>query len=173
MPTKPFNLQFPAADLQKYADEYSYPREPADAIAAGQKAADDGRYTRDGVLAVVNWKSARTKDRITTDAVIRAATADAFATDDETARMEALTTLPGVGVPVASALLLFACGESYPILDVNALASLGHKRRGVYPTEFWVRYLTFVRHLAAENGMSARTVEKALWENDKQRKASC
>ena len=65
--------------------------------------------------------------------------------------MEALTTIPGVGVPIGSALLLFACGDSDPILDVNALASLDHEGRGQCPTEFWLRYLAFVRQLVAEN----------------------
>jgi hypothetical protein len=174
VPLKPFVLQFPAADLRRYADEFSYNRSPANAIATGQAAAQAGRYTRDGVIAVVDWKSPRTKGRITAaDGEIQAATANALSADNEQTRMETLTALPGVGVPVASALLLFALGETYPILDVNALASLGHKRRGINPTEFWLRYLAFVRQLAEQNGITARAVEKALWEYEKQRKAQC
>lgn len=174
MPVKPFVLQFPATQLQKYADEFSYKRDPAGAIAAGHAAAQDGRYTRDGVLAVVNWKAARSKSLIgSSDDEIKAATATALTAQGEAGRMEALTAIPGVGAPVGSALLLFACGDTYPILDVNALASLDHKGRGRYPTEFWLRYLGFVRQLAAENHMSAREVEKALWEYEKQRKANC
>lgn len=173
MPIKPFDLQFPAAQLQHYADAYSYNRNPAAAIAAGE-AAQDGGYSRDGLLDVVKWKAARRQDLITsTDAVIRATTADAFETNDEVERMEKLTELPGIGVPQASALLLFALGEDFPILDVNALEALGHRGRGQYPASFWVRYLNHVRALAAANGMTPRQVDKALWEFRKQQKANC
>jgi hypothetical protein len=174
VPVKPFVLQFPASELPKYAAEFSYKRDPSAAIAAGDDAAKEGCYTKEGLCEVVNWKSARSKPLVTSSSTeIEEATSTAFASTDEAARMEALTALPGVEVPIASALLLFACGDDYPILDVKALASLGHKGRSLYPTSFWLRYLECVRKLAAQNSMTAREVEKALWEWETQRRKNC
>jgi hypothetical protein len=51
--------------------------------------------------------------------------------------------------------LYFAFPDDYPILDVRALESLGHKTsRTVYPTDFWVEYL--LARLPADRGRSGR-----------------
>ena len=78
--------------------------------------------------------------------------------------MDALLSLEGVGVPTGSALLHFAHPESYPILDVRALESLGRKSRGTYPVSFWVDYLTACRSLSSKCGVSIRELDKALWQ---------
>ena len=83
--------------------------------------------------------------------------------------MEALISLEGVGVPTGSVLLHFAYPESYPILDVRALQSLGSLPRSVYPVSFWLDYLDCCRALAAQLGVSMRTLDKALWQHSKQR----
>ena len=56
----------------------------------------------------------------------------------------------------------------YPILDVRALASLGHRGRSVYPVSFWIRYLEACRRLAAEHYVSIRELDKALWQWSKE-----
>ena len=86
----------------------------------------------------------------------------------EQARMEALTSLQGVGVPTGSTLLYFAFPEDYPILDVRALNALGHKSRSVYPVGFWLAYLEACRELALEHGVSLRALDKALWQWSKE-----
>ncbi|MDQ3933335.1 MAG: hypothetical protein M3340_01745 [Actinomycetota bacterium] len=169
MPKKPFVLQFEPAELPGYAVQYSYKRDPAAAIAAGDAAAQDRRYTRDGVLAVIKWKAARANTRLEPDEdVVKATTHAALTTADETLRMDRLTELDGVGVPIASALLFFTEPTRYPMLDRRAVRSLGHAPRGKYPTEFWVRYLTFCRQLANDHGLTMRELDKALWEYDHQ-----
>ena len=99
---------------------------------------------------------------------VRAATAAAFATADEAARVAALLRLHGVGVPTASALLYFAFPERYPILDVRALESLGSRGRSTYPVPFWLAYLEACRAIAAEHGVTVRTLDMALWQYSKE-----
>ena len=86
--------------------------------------------------------------------------------------MQALLSLSGVGVPTASTLLYFAFPALYPILDVRALESLGVKPRSQYPISFWLGYLEACRALAAQCGVSIRTLDKALWQWSKERSAA-
>ena len=58
---------------------------------------------------------------------------------------------------------------SYAILDRYAVESLGHRRRGQYPPTFWVRYLGWPRAAADAAGLTAREIDKALWEHGKRR----
>ncbi len=83
--------------------------------------------------------------------------------------MQALLELEGVGVPTASTLLYFAFPESYPILDIRALESLGVKSRSVYPVGFWLEYLAACRELAERHHVDLRTLDKALWQHSKER----
>jgi hypothetical protein len=100
---------------------------------------------------------------------IRTATSVALSpASSEQTRMEALTSLEGVGVPTASTLLYFAFPADYPILDVRALHALGHKPRSVYPTSYWLAYLDACRGLAAAHGVSMRALDKALWQWSKE-----
>jgi transposase len=85
--------------------------------------------------------------------------------------MSALLGLSGVGVPTASALLMFAFPDDYPILDVRALESLGVKPRTQYPIGFWLAYLECCRELANRHGVHIRTLDKALWQHSKERSA--
>jgi hypothetical protein len=164
-----FELRFPPDDIEVLAGRFSYD-EDAGCLAAGAAAAARRYYTRDEFLKVCDWKSARSRPLVqSNDApTVEAATRAAFETSDEGARVGALCGLRGVGVPIASALLHFAFPDRYPILDVRALESLGRKGRSLYPVSFWVAYLDACRRLAAEHGVSLRTLDKALWQHSKE-----
>jgi hypothetical protein len=163
-----FRLQFDPGRIARLAAEFRYPDEDQVA-AAGRRARERGYYTRDDARTVYRWKARRSEGRfaVVDERTVRETTRRAFAAQDETERIETLTSLPGVGVPVASALLHFAFPDAYPILDVRALESLGVKRRSVYPASFWVQYVAFYRALAAEQGVSLRTLDAALWQHSK------
>jgi hypothetical protein len=140
-------------------------------LRAGAAALARGHYARREFLLVCAWKTPRSRPRVAANrpAAIRAATALALhASSAEQARIDALTSLDGVGVPTASTLLYAALPAEYPILDVRALHALGHKPRSVYPTSYWLGYLEACRALAAEHGVSLRTLDKALWQWSKE-----
>ncbi len=163
-----FRLRFDPALIPALAEAFGEVDESR-ASSAGARARGLGHYTREDFLTVYRWKAARSEPRaaVSDEATIVAATARSFAALEEAARFEALTVLPGVGGPVASALLHFAFPEGYPILDVRALESLGVKARSVYPTAFWVEYVEYCRELAPAHGVSLRTLDKALWQYSK------
>ena len=165
VPPKRFSREWAEA----LAERYNYADDAA-ARAAGEAAVDRGWYTHDEFLAVVRWKSARVVPLAgeNTAADIEDRSRAAFAAGDELTRVRALLELRGVGVPVASALLHFAFPDRYPILDFRALATLGDtRRRTTYVPDEWVEYVTRCRDLAAQNGVSMRVLDKALWQASK------
>jgi len=165
-----FALQFDPAEIPALAARFPA-TDDGPAVAAGAAARAAGHYTRAQFLLVCAWKSPRSRPLVAAngEAAVRAATGIALAATDERIRMEALLTLSGVGVPTASTLLYFAEPDRYPILDVRALASLGERSvRSTYPVAYWLEYLEACRALAARHGVGLRTLDKALWQYDRE-----
>ncbi len=167
-----FELQFPPREIGALAIRFGSVDDPG-FLAVGVGARARGHYTRAEFIEVCAWKTVRSRPKVAANPEVAVidATSRAFATDDEAARMAALLELEGVGVPTASTLLYCAFPDDYPILDVRALDSLGVKPRSQYPIAFWLSYLAACRELAADNGVSIRTLDKALWQHSKERSA--
>src|SRR6266576_6854462 len=165
-----FAMQFDPSEIGALAERFAYEDDPA-VRAAGEAVRSRGHYTREEFLRVCEWKSARSRPKVAANdtKAIEVQTALALTSHDEAGRMEALTALEGLGVPTASVLLHFAFPSDYPILDVRALESLGVRGRSTYPLSFWLEYLAACRHLAAEHGVSLRTLDKALWQHSRER----
>ena len=169
-PVPAFEIQFPPEQVPDLAARFPSGDE-SDREAVGAAARARGYYRRREFLSVCAWKTPRSAPRVALNSgpAVRAVTRRALAEPDEAARMEALLTLRGVGVPTASTLLYFAFPGLYPILDVRALESLGVKPRSQYPVGFWLGYLEACRALAVQCGVSLRTLDKALWQWSKER----
>lgn len=90
--------------------------------------------------------------------------------DDEEISIAILTLLPGVQVPMSSAILTILFPEKYTVLDVRALKSLGYSGNDRTP-EFYKKYLYFCREYAEKIGFeihsnylnSLRLLDKALF----------
>ena len=165
-----FVLQFQPEEIEPLAVRFGYTDDAACA-EAGAAARARGYYRRDEFLTVCDWKTSRSRPRVERNdgAAVEAATRLGLGSGGERERMQALIELNGVGVPTGSTLLHFAFPEDYPILDVRALASLGHvTTRSVYPVHFWLAYLEACRELAKRHGVSIRTLDKALWQHSKE-----
>ena len=85
--------------------------------------------------------------------------------------MNLLTSLHGVSVPVASAILTLVDPKRYGVLDIRvwqllcAIDSVRTNPRGVgFNFKNWYDYLRQLRYHAREIGVSARTVERTLFE---------
>jgi hypothetical protein len=169
-----FDLQFPASEIPALAARFpGLDDDAAHRLGAAVRAR--GYYTRSEFLVVCAWKSPRSRPKVQANSAraVRAATSVALSSaSSEPARIEALLALQGVGVPTASTLLYIAFPAEYPILDVRALHALGQKPRSGYPTSYWLAYLDACRRLAAEHGISLRTLDKALWQWSKEQPVS-
>ena len=164
-----FELQFPAREIGPLAGRFPVGDETR-LLVLGAAVRGRGHYTRAEFIEVCAWKTPRSRPRVAAnpEPVVIDATGRALSARDEAARIGALLELNGVGVPTASTLLYTAFPEDYPILDVRALESLGVRPRSTYPVSFWLAYLDACRTLARLNGVSVRTLDKALWQHSKE-----
>lgn len=167
MPT--FVLQFPAEEIEPLAARFGS-TDDSRLLALGVAAQARGHYTLEEFIEVCAWKTIRSRPKVAGNAAaaVTDATGRALRAADEEERIRALLELAGVGVPTASVLLYCAFPDDYPILDVRALESLGVKPRSQYPVSFWLEYVSACRQLARREGVSIRTLDKALWQHSKE-----
>jgi hypothetical protein len=165
-----FTLQFAPEEISALAARFPVLDESR-LLAVNAAVRARGHYTRAEFVEVCAWKTPRSRPRVAanSEAAVIDATGRALAASDEAIRFAALLELDGVGAPTASTLLYVAFPDDYPILDVRALESLGVRSRSTYPVSFWLAYLEACRTLARENGVSLRTLDKALWQHSKER----
>jgi len=165
-----FSLQFPSEEIPALAARFPT-LDDSRLMAVNAAVRARGHYTRAEFIEVCAWKTPRSRPRVAANsqAAVVDATGRALAARDEAIRFAALLELDGVGAPTASTLLYVAFPDDYPILDVRALESLGVRSRSTYPVSFWLAYLEACRTLARENGVSLRTLDKALWQHSKER----
>jgi hypothetical protein len=167
-----FRLRFSEAHLPELAERYSYTANDGElrtVLRAAVRAR--GHLERKEFLQICRWKTARSKPLVSGNDQfkVRIITRAAFATKDESLKMDLLRTLEGVEWPTASTLLHFCDERPYPILDYRALWSLGYDKAPNYTTEFWLAYVVFTRDLAKRLRQEIRTIDRALWQYSKER----
>jgi hypothetical protein len=103
---------------------------------------------------------------------VRTVSRAALAARSERARMEELTRLAGVSIPVASAILTLIDPRRYGVLDIRVwqlLVALGVMDRKPAGRGFtvvdWLAYLDVLRHHARALRASPRRVELTLFEH--------
>src|SRR5258705_13949638 len=137
-----------------------------------EPARDLGHLTRAELLAVCNWKSPRAirHVRANNSEQVRRATKRALDTRSERGRLEALLSLKGVSVPMASAILTLLYPRRYGVIDIRVWQLL-HKigtvtgaASGVgFTFDNWSQFLVVVRDFAKRYGVRARDIERALF----------
>ena len=131
-----------------------------------------GVFTRAEFRRMCRWKSPRARLLWEKNSAARIAAVSraVLATRDERGRMELLTRLVGVGVPMASAILTLIDPRRYGVLDIRAwqllfaVRSVDANRRGQgFTIAQWLGYLAALRRHARRLGVSARTIEYTLF----------
>ena len=159
-------LRFPASKIEHWASQFPVVGLEAELMAMAPRIQQSGFLTRDQLHLLARWKSARSAPRIllNSESYVREVTEFALSTQDERARIESLTILDGVLWPTASALLHFFHRDPYPLLDVRAVWSLDEEVPAQVTFDFWRRYVDCCRRLAKDQGVSMRTLDRALWQ---------
>lgn len=147
-----FQLQPEANEMQQLADAYwretgeqEHQLEAA-AYEAGS-AIRNGEFTLANLETIVRWKSERMVNYLIANSNESIRTALATATAPQStpaAAVEALTTLRGIDIAIASAVLAAIFPERYAVLDARALEALGHAR---HDTRFYTEYNRFMQRL--------------------------
>jgi hypothetical protein len=131
-----------------------------------------GYLTKAELQAVCRWKSPRAIHRIRSNTArrIRVLTASALRTRSERRRLKALTSLRGVSVPMASAVLTLLNPRRYGVIDIRVwqllceLGTVSKKLRGVgFDFRNWYQFLVIIRYFARKLGVHARHVERTLF----------
>ncbi|HYB44486.1 MAG TPA: hypothetical protein VEL75_22110 [Candidatus Methylomirabilis sp.] len=131
-----------------------------------------GEFSRREFLAMCRWKSPRATlhYRKNSPARIRMVSRAALATRSEQQRIELLTSLSGVSVPVASAILTLIDPARYGVLDIRvwqlllAVESVTGKPGGRgFSARDWLHYLSQLRREARHLGAPVRAVEYSLF----------
>jgi len=164
-----FRLRFPASAIGKWAEGFSDASDSAVEKGIAPAARRQGYLTREQFLAIAEWKTVRSRPRCEKNDArfVKEVTRAALASKDERFKIQALRLLEGVEWPTASVILHFCDRGRYPILDVRALWSAGLDATPSYSFPFWMEYTEFMRGLAADAGVSMRTLDKALWQYSK------
>ena len=144
----------------------------AELIQRMRAAKRRGWLTRSELEAVCYWKSPRVIGHIraNTPGQIRSATRVALRTRSERLRLENLTQLKGVSVPMASAVLMLLNPKRYGVIDIRVwqlLHELGTIKQNASGVGFgfnnWYQYLMIIRYLAKKLNVTARNIERALF----------
>lgn len=128
--------------------------------------------TKDELIKVCRWKSPRTIRLIKSNSekAIRSRTKKAFTTRSEQRKIELLTSLNGVSLPMASAILTLTNPKRYGVIDVRvwqllyAMESVKKNPKGVgFTFKHWYHYLKKLRYHAKELGKPVRAIEYTLF----------
>ena len=131
-----------------------------------------GHLTRAELEAVCYWKSPRAirHIRANTSREVRAATRVALESKSEQRRLDALTELRGVSVPMASALLMLLNPRRYGVIDIRVwqllheLGTVTKNAKGVnFTFKNWYQFLVIIRHFSRKLGVKARDIERTLF----------
>lgn len=174
-----FELQPGKSELQELAEQYwqktgEKEHELEKAAYEAGAAIRKGDHSLVYLEAIVRWKSERVVHYLigNSEEKIREALEVAASPASSTrSAVDALTSLRGIDISVASAILAAIHPDRYAVLDFRALEALGHARHDV---DFYERYLSFCRQLAGsgaikpQGGLPGPTplhaLERALWE---------
>lgn len=132
--------------------------------------------TKEQLLQILLWKSPRPLRHYEANSEkdIKEITTLAFATKNDSLKIHILTALTGVNYPAASAILMFYNRTKYPVLDIRVWRQLyvaklvdTNPRGQNFTLKQCEKYFQVIRQLATELNLTARQVEKRLFDHDK------
>lgn len=130
------------------------------------------RITRTEFLKICRWKSPRAVKHYSKnhESTIQAAVCAALSTRSERKRLDCLTRLKGVNIPMASAILTLTNPKRYGVIDIRVwqllytMRSVSAKPSGTnFTFKNWYHYLRKLRYLARKFNVPVRTVERTLF----------
>jgi thermostable 8-oxoguanine DNA glycosylase len=146
--------------------------ETAALIKRLRPARQRGYLTAVELEEISRWKSPRAIHyiRANTARQIRAATLAALKTRSERKRLESLTSLMGVSIPMASAVLMLLNPKRYGVIDIRVwqlmhkIGAVTKNPRGIgFTFQNWYQFLMIIRYFASKFGVSARMIELSLF----------
>ena len=131
----------------------------------------EGTWEQEDLEWIVDWKSRRAAGYFQENepSVLNEVIDETIRTAGPARKLETLLELKGVGVPMASAILVFMDPAAYTVLDQfawKALEEAGHLDSELSNTPTKGEYLSYLgvcHGLANDLGVSLRTLDRGLW----------
>lgn len=132
-----------------------------------------GYFNRREFLKMGEWKSSRSRKwrELNSNASIVSISKRLFATDYEKKRTQLLTSLSGVRIPTASAILMLTDPKNYGVIDIWVWKLLYHygevntKPTGTnFSFKNWYNYLMKLRFWAEKFNVNVRDIERTLYD---------
>lgn len=124
------------------------------------------------LVEVCKWKSPRAIRLIESNSStsVRNKTRAAFKTRSEKKKLELLTSLQGVSIPMASAILMLADPLRYGVIDIRVwqllyeMKTVTKNADGVgFNFQNWYQFLIIIRYFAKKYSVNARDIERTLF----------
>lgn len=137
-----------------------------------QAAKARGWLLKSELKEVCYWKSPRAIRHIESNSrqKIKYHTSIAFSTRSEQEKIERLTSLNGVSIPMASSILMLTNPQRYGVIDIRVwqlLFVMGTMRtnpRGVnFNFKEWYRLLVILRYFSKKHRVSVRDIERTIF----------
>lgn len=131
-----------------------------------------GYLTKEELRIVCRWKSSRAIWLIEKNSSkrIKNISLKAFKTKSERYKIELLTSLNGVSIPMASAILMLINPKRYGVIDIRVwqllykMKSVNKKGSGVgFNFNNWFQYLMIIRYYASMYNVKTRDIERTLF----------
>lgn len=131
-----------------------------------------GYLRKSELKRICKWKAPRAIRKIdeNSPATIKNRTTKAFKTKSEKLKLELLTSLSGVSVPMASAILMLTNPKRYGVIDIRVwqllyeVKTVNNKPSGVgFNFKHWYRFLIITRYFAKMYRVNVRDIERTLF----------
>jgi thermostable 8-oxoguanine DNA glycosylase len=161
--------------IEKYNQDTGYAQEEDNIFnETGKNIQKRGYAKKEEFIEIVRWKAVRAirKAEVNDEKVIEKITKFAFEINNEEVKMRVLTSLSGVSIPMASAILTIAYPAEYGIIDIRAwetlyVWSLVKYSKKTFNLKDWLLYLRILRDLSKKYNLPPREIDKALFMYDK------
>lgn len=143
-----------------------------EAIKQLRPAVRRGYLNKDDLILICRWKSPRAIRHINmnTKGTIKTITKAAFKKRSERKKLELLTELQGVSVPMASSILTLTNPRRYGVIDIRVwqiLYTMGSVTENAggkgFNFEQWNRFLITIRYFAEHFNVTPRDIERTLF----------
>ena len=134
-------------------------------------------FNKPEFLRMCSWKSPRPRHlyQSNSSARIRSVSIKLFAAESERGKIELLTSLKGVGIPTASAILTLTDPQAYGVIDIRVwqllyqFGAVTTRASGAgFSIDNWLEFLERLRYCSRRFDRSVRDVERALFEHHKE-----
>jgi len=155
--------------IEKWAGKYEW-NEKLERDVFQSIGSSPSYLTKSTLKMIEDWKWGRKRGLVANneEPFVREVTRTSLTTRNERLKLEVLTLLNGVGIRMASTILYFLYPEECTIMDWRAWESLKRFKEieGEITDTFesWRTYNHACRRIAAQNRVSLRELDKALWQ---------